>query len=72
MLVYAEPSIDVISASTTPNRNPASTTPRALFSPPRIATANAFSPNSVPISADTEKSGAIRMPAMPASTVDAA
>ena len=37
-----------------------------------MATANAFMPNSVPMSADTENSGAIRMPAMPASTVDAA
>ena len=40
--------------------------------PPRIATANALRPNSVPMSECTLKSGAIRMPATPANTVETA
>ena len=62
----------MISASATPNSSPASITPQALVMPPRIATANAFRPNSVPMSECTLESGAIMMPATPASSVDAA
>ena len=40
--------------------------------PPRIATANAFRPNSVPMSECTLASGAIMIPATPASSVEAA
>ena len=40
--------------------------------PPRIATANALMPNSVPMSECTLNSGAIRRPARPASTVESA
>ena len=38
--------------------------------PPRIATANALMPNSVPMSECTLKSGAISKPASPASAVE--
>src|SRR4029078_7734645 len=70
--VYAEPRKDVISASATPKSRPASITPHALAMPPRIATANALMPNSVPMSECTLESGAIMMPATPASSGDAA
>ena len=40
--------------------------------PPRIATAKALRPNSVPMSEETLNSGAIRRPAMPANTPEAA
>ena len=40
--------------------------------PPRIATAKALSPNSVPMSACTLNSGAISTPATPASTAESA
>ena len=40
--------------------------------PPRIATANALMPNSVPMSECTLNSGAIRSPASPASAVESA
>src|SRR5262249_27177057 len=40
---------------------------QALSIPPRIATAKALMPNSVPMVEEMVKSGATRMPAMPAS-----
>src|SRR5262249_52846539 len=70
--VYAEPSSAVMSDSTTPKMRPASTTPQALVMPPRMATAKAFSPNTVPMSECTLKSGAIMMPAAPAKSVETA
>jgi hypothetical protein len=70
--VKPEPSVVVISASAMPNSRLAAITPQALVMPPRMATANAFRPNSVPMSALTLKSGAISTPAMPASRVESA
>src|SRR5689334_3551171 len=49
---------------------PASITPQAEPMPPRIAAAKALMPNNVPMSECTENSGAISMPARPASAVD--
>ena len=40
--------------------------------PPRMATANALMPNSVPMVEEMVNSGATRMPAMPASNPDSA
>ena len=70
--MYAEPSSAVIIDSVTPKSRPASMTPQALVIPPRIATAKALSPKSVPMSECTLKSGAMRMPAAPAKSVEAA
>ena len=70
--VKPEPSVVVISASAMPNSRPAAITPQALVMPPRMATAKAFRPNSVPMSALTLKSGAISTPAIPASRVESA
>src|SRR5690606_9973036 len=72
MCVYPDPSVTVIKASATPKIRPAIMTPQALDMPPRIATAKAFRPNSVPMSAVTLNSGAISAPAIPASSVDTA
>src|SRR3954471_1604972 len=70
--VYPEPRNAVINASVMPKMRPASITPHALVMPPRIATANALRPNTVPMSEFTLASGAIMMPATPASRVEAA
>ena len=40
--------------------------------PPRMATAKALMPNSVPMVDDTVNSGAIRIPAIPANTPESA
>src|SRR5258706_255248 len=70
--VYAEPSSAVINDSTTPKMRPASITPQALVMPPRIATANAFRPNTVPMAECTLKTGAIMIAAAPAKLVETA
>eukprot|EP01022_Parablepharisma_sp_SALTPOND_P030357 TRINITY_DN760_c2_g2_i2.p2 TRINITY_DN760_c2_g2~~TRINITY_DN760_c2_g2_i2.p2 ORF type:complete len:1280 (+),score=504.50 TRINITY_DN760_c2_g2_i2:6407-10246(+) len=70
--VQPEPSVAVTSDSAMPNSRPAIITPQALVMPPRMATAKAFRPNSVPMSALTLNSGAMSTPATPASTVEMA
>ena len=56
--------------STTPSSSPAIRIPNGLPRPPMMATANAFSPGSTPMSEYAWSTGTTSRPARPASTLE--